>query len=148
MPSGFLTTRVEPMPTIQNTLPFHATASRYPTKPAPRFVTLNARVVHDVPFVEVAKVNDTLKLVTELVSLLIAKNTVPFQATPLHVCEVGSVLEVQVIPSGDAAACVPPEATATNRVKPLAHAIADQFALAGKVRAVQVIPSGEVAAAV
>lgn len=53
-----------------------------------------------------------------------------------------------MIPSGEDAAIVPPEATATNSVSPLAHAIADQLALVGNVRAVHVIPSGDVAAAV
>src|SRR5258706_16099899 len=77
-----------------------------------------------------------------------ARNTVPFHATPFHVCEVGSVLDVHVIPSGELAACVPPLATATNRVSPALQAIADHAADAGSVLAFQAMPPVEAAAPV
>lgn len=79
---------------------------------------------------------------------MIARNTVPFHATPFHVCEVGRVRDAHVIPSAELAACVPPLATVTNSARLALHAIADHAADAGRVRAVQVMPSAEVAAAV
>jgi len=61
-----------------------------------------------------------------------------------QLAEVGRVLAVHALPSGDVAAVVPPLAMAQNTV-PL-YLIADQLAEEGKVRAVHVIPSGDVAA--
>jgi hypothetical protein len=73
----------------------------------------------------------------------IAQNTVPFQATSTHADELGSVLGVQVMPSGLVYAVAVPLRTPTNCVPSLANPLNPDT---GSVLAVQTMPSGEVAA--
>jgi hypothetical protein len=62
------------------------------------------------------------------------------------VAVLGRVRAVQVTPSGEVAAVVPPIATVTKT--PFPKVTESHWAELGRVRAVQVIPSGEVAAVV
>jgi len=77
----------------------------------------------------------------------VAQNTDPFHATSLAKREDESVLEVQVIPSGDVATfAVEAELATAHQIDPF-QITRNQLAK-GKVRCVQVIPSGEVIATV
>lgn len=130
IPSGEVAA-VKPLsPTIQNNEPFHV----MDVQPEPGRV----RAVQVVPVGDVAA-----WLLWEM-----TQNTVPFQATPIHVLELGNTLSVHVIPSADVIALFVEPATAQKLV-PFApipvHLEIARFSLGG-VRNVHVIPSGEVAA--